>query len=218
MRRVVKGKLILVIFLFIFTFHISSQESSSQEPAVTNPDRIHTAGIIFNQSFKSLESRYGDNTETLRYSITSAGISYGSFTGGRLGFVSDLNVCLPLIINFESQKTTGVEGISTGYLGGIGWNLWNGKTGVQPYLGFHMNYLLLTKDPIDQNMSNHILSFGLGGGTKAFYSISKNRHLYISAVFYIDTIEFSSASYDSREIKMVNNISCLISAGYGWTL
>jgi len=219
-RRMIRSKTALLapVMLCILTLAVSAQDVTDSEPALTNPDRIHTAGLTFSSVYKTLESRYGDEIENLNYSVTEAGLNYGSFTGGRLGFVSDVNLCVPLITRFESDTTTGFGGLSLGFLGGIGWNLRWDKIGLQPYTGFHFNYMLLVEDPIDQKMSNHILSFGLGAGSRIFYSIRDGHNLFVGLNLNLDTIEFTSASYDSREIKLLYNLSWLVSAGYAWTL
>ncbi len=207
----------ILILLFLIISGVNAQEAEDSSAPLTDPDIVRMAGMTFSQSFKTLESRLNGETDTLKYSISSAGIHYGSFTGGRLGFVSDVNVCVPFLIDYETDEMIGSGGFSLAYLGGIGWNLWRGKTGIQPYAGFHIGYTLLSEDPIDQKQSNHILTFGLGTGSRLFYTLKDKNHLYLSLGMNIDTMEFSSASYDSREIKLQYNLSYLISIGYGWS-
>jgi len=219
-RRMMRvNAVIMAITMFcIQTMSVCPQETPTSEQEITNPDRIRTAGLSLSSSYKTLESRFGNEEENLDYSVTTSGLNYGSFTGGRLGFVSDLNLCVPLITRFESETASGFGGVSLGYLGGIGWNLHGERAGIQPYTGFHMNYMFLMEDPIDQKMSNHILSFGLGTGSRVFYSINENHLIYIGLNLNMDTIEFTSASYDSREIKLLYCLSWLVSAGYAWIL
>lgn len=219
--------LLLLVVMFFIPFPLFPQDSESELiPSIPLPDtetseidwnQIHFAGISFQQNFKNMDAESGENSEMLKYSIQSLGLNYGNFSGSRLGFYSDLNLLIPFRSQIEAAGYTINSGFSVDYMGTVGWNLWTGSFGFLPFIGFHTQYTYLKKDPLDDNQSNHMLSVGIGTGIKFILKINEKHNIYAGARGSYDTIEFTNASYDSREIQLRNKVSYLVSIGYAYT-
>lgn len=217
----------LIILLLLISLPLFSQDDIQENPEI-NPlleiekkeidwNQIHLVGLSYQQSYKTIEAVSGSDTEKLNYTIQSLGINYGNFSGSRLGFYSDLYLQVPFLSNFESGETEKNSGFSLDYTGSVGWSLWTGSIGFLPYLGFHTQYTFLSRDPLDENQSNHMLSFGMGAGLKILFKINEKNNLYAGIKGSLDTIEFTSASYDSREMQLQNKMSYMASIGYAYT-
>ncbi|MBF9015094.1 MULTISPECIES: hypothetical protein [unclassified Oceanispirochaeta] len=207
---------ILSILTLLFTTSVFSQEIE-QEENVIDWNQIHMVGISYQQSFKNLNEASGTDTEKLEYNIQSLGLNYGSFTGSRLGFYSDIYLLLPFQSKYESDSNESNSGFSLDYMGAVGWSLWAGPIGFLPYIGFHTQYTFLNRDPLDENQSNHMISVGMGAGIKFLIKLNEKNNIFTGIKGSLDTIEFTSASYDSREIQLRNKISYMVSLGYAYT-
>lgn len=217
----------LIIIILLFSSQLFSQENE-QESSILIPlledeekeidwNQIHMLGISYKQSYKTMDVESGSDLNELKYGIQSLGINYGSFSGSRLGFFSDLNLLIPFMSTYESEEKENNSGFSLDYTGSVGWSLWSGSFGFLPYLGFHTQYTFLRRDPLDENQSNHMLSFGMGVGLKILIKINEINNLYAGIKGSLDTIEFTTASYDSREIQLRNKMSYMLSIGYAYT-
>jgi hypothetical protein len=204
---------LLISSMILFPVLISSQEISLEDIK-----HIYMAGISFSQNFKTVDEMTGAHSEDLHYSLNSAGLNYSSFTGDRLGFFSDVNILMPFTSSYESSSPESNRGFSLDYMGGIGWNLRIQRITFLPAAGFHGDYTFLSKDPLDENMSNHLFSFGLGVNLKMLYRIKEKHHVFWGIRGGLDTIEFTSASYDSRVIRLKTKWTYLLSAGYALSL
>jgi hypothetical protein len=217
----------LIMMILLITVPLFSQDNLQDSPEIIplpenekkeiDWNQIHMLGLSYQQSYKAMDVVSGSDTEELNYGIQSLGVNYGSFSGSRLGFYSDLYLQLPFLSNFESDATENNSGFSLDYIGSVGWSLWAGSIGFLPYLGFHTQYTFLSKDPLDENQSNHMLSFGMGAGLKILIKINEKNNIYAGVKGSLDTIEFTSASYDSREIQLRNKMSYMASIGYAYT-
>ncbi|QEN07682.1 hypothetical protein EXM22_06650 [Oceanispirochaeta crateris] len=201
----------VLLFLFL-PGTIDSQEIN------TKLKQIHMGGFSYSQSIKNHEESIGTTSSDLQYSLKSAGLNYGSFRGDRLGFISDINVIFPFSSAYNSQESDKNTGLILDYMGGVGWNLGQKSLVFLPAIGFHGDYSYLSKDPVDENTSNHMFSFGIGIGLKILYKINAQNAIFTGIRGGLDTIEFSSATYDSREIRMKTKWTYIVSAGYALTL
>lgn len=217
----------LIILILLITIPLFSQDDLQEKPEriplaeiekkEIDWNQIHLLGLSYQQSFKTMDVVSGSDTDELNYGIQSLGVNYGNFSGSRLGFYSDLYLQFPFLSNFESDATENNSGFSLDYTGSVGWSLWAGSVGFLPYMGFHTQYTFLSKDPLDKNQSNHMLSFGMGAGLKVLIKINEKNNLYAGIKGSLDTIEFTSASYDSREIQLRHKMSYMVSIGYAFT-
>lgn len=207
---------IISILALLFTTPVFSQEIG-QEENVIDWNQIHMVGISYQQSYKNLDAVSGTDTEELEYNIQSLGLNYGSFTGSRLGYYSDLYLLIPFQSQYESDSNESNSGFSLDYMGAVGWSLWAGPIGFLPYIGFHTQYTFLNRDPLDENQSNHMISVGMGAGIKFLIKLNEKNNIYTGIKGNLDTIEFTSASYDSREIQLRNKMSYMVSLGYSYT-
>ncbi|MDC7232482.1 MAG: hypothetical protein PQJ58_04585 [Spirochaetales bacterium] len=202
---------------------VYSQESDALpvlpelEEKIIDWNQIHMGGISFQQSFKTIEVSSEGSASDVTYSLLSPGIHYAGYSGSLIGFLSDFYLSFPISSRLESGGTDNNFGVSFDYMGAVAWNLWAGPAGFLPYIGFHTQYTFLEKDPMDENLSNHMLSFGIGAGVKILFKLSDRHNLYTGINGCLDTIEFTNASYDSREVQLSRKILYSVSLGYAYT-
>ena len=206
-----KRILILSIILSLSTALFAQEEMHKDEWK-----RIQMVGLAYNYSSKVLEETIGDDKIDLKYGIHSLGINYCSFSGDRLGFVTDATLLIPVSTKYESESAEPNGGFTLDYMGSIGWRLVVSPFTLIPYLGFHADYGYLSKDPVDDDKSNHMISLGFGTGIRAVYDISEGKGIYLGLRGIFDSVEFTTADYDSREIQLKRKFSVMLSSGYSW--
>ncbi len=210
---------LLLIFLFI-TLSLSAQTEipgeEQERPRRDDWKKIHMAGFAYDHSYKLLEETIGDDTKDLKYRTHSFGLGYSSFSGARLGFVTDITALFPLITSYGSDSAESNSGFALDYLGSVGWRLELEPFELIPYVGFNVDYGFLSRDPVDNDNSNHMISLGLGTGIKAVYEIAGGKGVFLGLRGTWNSVEFSSADYDSREIQLVRKFTLTANAGYSW--
>jgi hypothetical protein len=202
-------------FLFLLIL-LSGPLCAQQEGRKDDWVKLHMAGFSYDHSFRVLEETIGGDKRNLEYGVHSLGLHYSSFSGARLGFVTDLTLLFPFITSYESESGKSNSGFSLDYMGSVGWRLEYAPFTVIPYVGFHADYGFLSKDPVDDNESNHMLSLGFGGGVKGIYEISEHKGIFLGLRGTFNSVEFSSADYDSREIQLERKFTVTVSSGYSW--
>ena len=207
-----KKTYLLLLILLTLTTTLSAQEEVMKD----DWKRIHMAGLAYDFSYKILEETTGDDTVDLKYRINSLGLNYSSFNGDRLGLLSDVSIFIPVSTSYGSDSARFNSGFTLDYTGSIAWRLQFSSFTLIPFAGFHADYSYLSEDPVDENKSNHMISVGLGTGIKGIYEISEGRGVFLGLRGSFNTLEFSSADYDSREIQLVRKFTVMLSTGYSW--
>lgn len=198
--------------IYIPTASLYAQEAERRDDWV----KLHMAGVSYDYSFRVLEETIGNDKHNLEYRVHSLGLNYSSFSGARLGFVTDLTLLFPFMTSYESESEKSNSGFSLDYMGSVGWRLDYTPVAFIPYVGFHADYGFLSKDPVDDDESNHMLSLGFGTGVKAVYEISEGKGIFLGLRGTFNSVEFSSADYDSREIQLERKFTFTLSSGYSW--
>ena len=206
------NRFLILTLLLLSSFSLSAQEKEQKDDWV----KIHMAGLSYGYSHKTLEETIDNDTENLKYSVNSIGLNYSSFSGDRLGFLSDAALLFPITTKYGSDSAKSNGGFTLDYLGSVGWRLEYKPFTVIPYVGFQADYGFISKDPVDDNKSNHMISLGLGTGVKGIYETAEDKGIFMGIRMTYNSLEFSSADYDSREIQLKHKFTLLLNAGYSW--
>ncbi len=210
-----KLRIILSLFILISPVLLYSQETAGE--ATIDWNVFNMGGVSWSRSYRTISDDSESESKTLKYQTDAAGLNYTNFTGSRIGFFSQLTASFPFRTRKEGENWENNAGFVLDYSGAVGWTFKAGRFGFMPFAGFHTAYTFLSRDPFDDGSSSHMASFGLSLGCNFLFYLNKNDSLFGGLSGYIDTIEFTSASYDSRNVQAERKMAYMISLGYAYT-
>ncbi len=210
-----KFRLLITLLVILSPSILLSQELPALEQTSIDWNVFNMAGLSFSSSYRTISESSGSGKQ--EYRTDAIGITYTNFTGSRIGFFSQLSASFPFGIQQEGEEWEINTGFILDYTGAVGWTLKAGNFGFMPYAGFHTAYTFLSRDPSDNDNSNHMISFGLSLGCNFLFYLNRKSSLYGGLGGYIDTIEFTSASYDSRNRHLERKLAYMLSIGYAYT-
>jgi hypothetical protein len=172
---------------FLLLFILLSVPLSSQEKTQLLQDELrsfHLFGLTIGTEERILTENYQSDPESDHYETGLGGINYACLIGSRLGYYSDLYIQVP-----AAEKG---KGFLLDYTGGVGWNIWHGKWGLLPGVGFHGGYSFFPEDVFAEKENTFYFSFGIGAGVKLLYRLENSLILFGGVSGNYDTLEFSS--------------------------